>query len=308
MSIIEVRHLKTLTALRETGSLVEAAERVHLTQSALSHQIKDLEEKLGCPLFIRKTKPVRFTSAGLRLLQLADDVLLSFRTAQRDIQRFAEGESGRLHIAIECHSCYEWLMPTIDHFREHWPDVELDLSTAFSFMPLPALARGDLDLVVTSDPQDLPNIEYIPLFQYESQVALSRHHPLAKKEFLVPDDFVNETLITYPVESERLDIFKHFLTPAGVNPARIRHSELTLMMMQLVASGRGVCCLPNWAMTEYTNRQYVLTKSLGEEGVWCKLYLAIRKDQKDNAYMEDLINTASKTCFKNLRGILSPDL
>jgi LysR family transcriptional regulator for metE and metH len=199
-------------------------------------------------------------------------------------------------------------MPTIDHFREHWPDVELDLSTAFSFMPLPALARGDLDLVVTSDPQELPNIEYIPLFQYESQVALSRHHPLAKKEFLTPDDFVNETLITYPVESERLDIFKHFLTPAGVNPARIRHSELTLMMMQLVASGRGVCCLPNWAMTEYTNRQYVLTKSLGEEGVWCKLYLAIRKDQKDNAYMEDLINTASKTCFKNLRGILSPDL
>jgi LysR family transcriptional regulator for metE and metH len=308
MSIIEVRHLKTLTALRETGSLVEAAERVHLTQSALSHQLKDLEEKLGCPLFIRKTKPVRFTSAGLRLLQLADDVLLSFRSAQRDIHRFAEGESGRLHIASECPSCYEWLLPTIDHFREHWPDVELDLSTAFGFMPLPALARGDLDLVVTSDPQDIPNIEYIPLFQYESQVALSRHHPLAKKEFLSPEDFEKETLITYPVETERLDIFKHFLNPAGISPAKIRHSELTLMMMQLVASGRGLCCLPNWALTEYTNRQYVMTKSLGEEGVWCKLYLAIRKDQRENAYMEDLISTASKTCFKNLKGILAPEL
>ncbi|EAQ66173.1 transcriptional regulator, LysR family protein [Marinomonas sp. MED121] len=308
MSIIEVRHLKTLTALRETGSLVEAAERVHLTQSALSHQLKDLEEKLGCPLFIRKTKPVRFTSSGLRLLQLADDVLLSFRAAQRDIQRFAEGESGRLHIAIECHSCYEWLMPTIDHFREHWPDVELDLSNAFSFMPLPALARGDLDLVVTSDPTDLPNIDYIPLFQYESQVALSRHHPLAKKEFFEPEDFIDETLISYPVETERLDVFKHFLAPAGLSPKKVRHSELTLMMMQLIASGRGICCLPNWALTEYTNRQYVITKSLGEEGVWCKLYLAVRKDQRHNAYMEDLINTARNTCFKNLKGILSADL
>ncbi|TBR38330.1 LysR family transcriptional regulator [Marinomonas agarivorans] len=306
--MIEVRHLKTLTALRETGSLVEAAERVHLTQSALSHQLKDLEEKLGSPLFIRKTKPVRFTSAGLRLLQLADDVLLSFRTAQRDIQRFAEGETGRLHIAIECHSCYEWLMPTIDHFREHWPDVELDLSNAFSFTPLPALARGDLDLVVTSNPQDLPNIEYIPLFQYEAQVALSRHHTLAQKEFLQPEDFINETLISYPVEPERLDIFKYFLQPAGIQPKRIRHNELTLMMMQLVASGRGICCLPNWALTEYTNRQYVITKSLGEEGVWCKLYLAMRKDQKNNAYMEDLVNTATKTCFKTLKGILSAEL
>ncbi|WP_191600652.1 LysR family transcriptional regulator [Marinomonas algicola] len=308
MSLIEVRHLKTLTALRETGSLVEAADRVHLTQSALSHQLKDLEEKLGCQLFIRKTKPVRFTSAGLRLLQLADDVIPSFRSAQRDIQRFAEGESGRLHIAIECHSCYEWLMPTIDHFREHWPDVELDLSTAFSFMPLPALARGDLDLVVTSDPVDIPNIEYVPLFQYESQVALSRHHKLSTKEYIEPQDLENETLITYPIEAERLDIFRNFLDPAGIRPAKIRHCELTLMMMQLVASGRGVCCLPNWALTEYTNRQYVITKSLGEEGIWCKLYLAIRKDQRDSSYIQDLISTASQTCFKNLKGILSPDL
>jgi LysR family transcriptional regulator, regulator for metE and metH len=115
-------------------------------------------------------------------------------------------------------------------------------------------------------------------------------------------------LITYPVDTERLDIFKHFLNPADVSPAKIRHSELTLMMMQLVASGRGVCCLPNWALTEYTNRQYVITKSLGEEGIWCKLYLAIRRDQRDNAYMEDLISTASKTCFKNLKGILAPEL
>ncbi|MFT2112319.1 LysR family transcriptional regulator [Marinomonas sp. 2405UD68-3] len=308
MSLIEVRHLKTLTALRETGSLVEAADRVHLTQSALSHQLKDLEEKLGCPLFIRKTKPVRFTSAGLRLLQLADDVIPSFRSARRDIQRFAEGESGRLHIAIECHSCYEWLMPTIDHFREHWPDVELDLSTAFSFMPLPALARGDLDLVVTSDPIEIVNIEYIPLFQYESQIAVSRHHKLAQKEFIEPQDLKNEILITYPIESERLDIFRHFLDPAGIQPVKIRHCELTLMMMQLVASGRGVCCLPNWALTEYTNRQYVITKSLGEEGIWCKLYIAIRKDQKGSPFIQDLISTASQTCFKNLKGILSPDL
>ncbi len=149
--MLEIRHLKTLHALREADSLVEAAERLHLTQSALSHQFKELEERLGLPIFVRKTKPIRFTSAGLRLLQLADATLPLLRSAERDIARLAGGTAGRLHMAIECHSCFQWLMPTIDQFRDAWPEVELDLASGFAFAPLPALARGDLDLVVTSD-------------------------------------------------------------------------------------------------------------------------------------------------------------
>ena len=117
-AVLEIRHLKTLHALREADSLVDAADRLHLTQSALSHQFKELEERMGMPLFVRKTKPVRFTSAGLRLLQLADATLPLLRAAERDIGRLAGGTAGRLHMAIECHSCFQWLMPTIDQFRE----------------------------------------------------------------------------------------------------------------------------------------------------------------------------------------------
>ncbi|HWR80754.1 MAG TPA: transcriptional regulator MetR, partial [Pseudomonas sp.] len=102
--MLEIRHLKTLHALRESESLVEAAERLHLTQSALSHQFKELEDKLGMQLFVRKTKPVRFTSAGLRLLQLADSLLPQLRSAERDLARLSGGTAGRLHMAIECHS------------------------------------------------------------------------------------------------------------------------------------------------------------------------------------------------------------
>ncbi len=174
--MLEIRHLKTLHALREADSLVEAADRLHLTQSALSHQFKELEERMGMPLFVRKTKPVRFTSAGLRLLQLADSMLPQLRSAERDIARLAGGTAGRLHMAIECHSCFQWLMPTIDQFRDAWPEVELDLSSGFSFAPLPALARGDLDLVVTSDPLELPGITYVPLFTYEAMLAVANQH------------------------------------------------------------------------------------------------------------------------------------
>ena len=301
--MVELRHLKTLSALRDAGSLVEAAERVHLTQSALSHQIKDLEDRLNCSLFIRKTKPICFTSAGQRLLTLADEILPMIRNTERDIARLAGGEAGRLNLCIECHSCFDWLMPTIDHFRQHWPEIELDLSSGFSFQPLPALARGDLDLVITSDPEPRNGITYIPLFTYESRLAISKQHRLMARRFIHPEDLAQETLITYPVEHQRLDIFNHFLDEAGVEPHTIRTAELTIMMLQLVASGRGVAALPNWALHEYIQREYIVSKPLGEKGIWCTLYAAIRDDQKDAEFMVDFLNTAKDISFRNLTGI-----
>lgn len=305
--MIEIRHLKTLVALRDTGSLVEAAHTLNLTQSALSHQIKDLEDRLECALFVRKTKPPRFTSAGRRLLNLADEVMPMLRSTERDLSRLAGGEAGRLYICIECHSCFQWLIPCIDSYRNNWQEVELDLTGGFNFAPLPALVRGDLDLVVTSDPVQLPGIEYVPLFRYEALLALSRKHELAKKTRLQPEDLSEEVLIIYPVEHDRLDVFTGFLDPADVEPKSIRTAELTPMIIQLVASGRGVACLPNWALTEYLQNQTIVARPLGEKGLWATLYAAIREDQRDSPFMDDFIATAIETCFSNLVGIKQPD-
>ena len=308
MSQIEIRHLRTLVALRETGSLVEASERVFLTQSALSHQIKELEGRLGCSLFLRKTRPVRFTSAGNRLLELADEVLPRLHTAGHDLGGFAGGRTGRIIMAIECHSCFEWLLPAIDAYRNEWNDVELDISSGFHFAPFPALARGDLDLVITADPLDEPGITYFPIFSYEAQLAVAKNHPLVEKPWVEPKDLADEIVITYPVDRERLDLFSGFLEPAGVEPARVRHAELTTMIVQLVASGRGVTCLPNWALHEYLQNDYVVVRSLGEEGIWPTLYAAVRKDQGDAPFMEAFIEVAKQVCFDNLRGIVTAEL
>mgnify|MGYP000114869892 FL=1 len=301
--MLELRHLRTLSTLRDAESLVEAAERLHLTQSALSHQLKDLEEKLGMTLFVRKTKPVRFTSAGLRLLRLADSLLPQVRQAERDIQRLSGGQAGRLHMAIECHSCFQWLMPTIDQFRNAWPEVEVDFASGFFFAPLPALARGDLDLVVTSDPLEIEGITYVPLFTYEALLAVSNQHPLSTAHHVRPPDLEGEVLITYPVERDRLDIFKQFLDPAGIEPASVRTAEMTVMMMQLVASGRGVCCLPNWAMAEYLHKGYVTARRLGPEGLFGTLYAAVRDDMMEMPYLQDFLLTAKDTSFATLEGV-----
>jgi LysR family transcriptional regulator for metE and metH len=308
MSHIELRHLKTLVALRDTGSLVEAADRVFLTQSALSHQLKDLETRLGCSLFIRKTRPVRFTPAGKRLLKLADEVLPTVHNAEQDLNRLAGGESGRIFMAIECHSCFEWLLPAINEYREHWPDVELDISSGFHFAPLPALARGDLDLVITADPIEDLGLAYLPLFSYEAQLALARDHDLAQKSWIEPVDLTTETLISYPVDRSRLDIFSSFLEPAGVEPANVRNAELTTMIIQLIASGRGVACLPNWALHEYQQKDYVVVKSLGEEGVWPTLYAAVRRSEESAAFIEGFVDVAKRTCFANLVGIVTAEV
>lgn len=303
--MLEIRHLETLTAIRDGGSLQEAAERLHLTQSALSHQLRDLETRLGTPLLNRRTRPARLTTAGLRVLALADEVLPRIRATERDLQRLAAGRTGRLHLAIDCHSCFQWLMPALDAFRVQWPDVALDLSAAFSFAPLPALVRGDLDLVITSDPQPLDAVEYLPLFKYELVLAVSESNPLAGSKFILPEQLADQTLITYPVDKQRLDVFTAFLDPADVEPAAVRKAELTPIIAQLVASNRGVAALPNWALTEYMNQGWLRLCRLGPQGVWRTLYAAVRSEDTDASYIDEFLTITRDVCFKTLSGIKS---
>lgn len=303
--MLEIRHLETLSAIRDGGSLQEAADRLHLTQSALSHQLRDLETRLGTPLLNRRTRPARLTTAGLRVLALADEVLPRMRATERELQRLAAGRTGRLHIAIDCHSCFQWLMPSLDVFRTQWPDVALDLSAAFSFAPLPALVRGDLDLVITSDPQPLEAVQYLPLFKYELVLAVSESHPLASSKHIAPEQLADQVLISYPVDRQRLDVFTAFLDPAGVEPAGVRKAELTPMIVQLVASNRGVTALPNWALTEYLHQGWLRLCHLGQHGVWRTLYAAVRTEDTDASYISDFLAIARETCFKTLDGIRS---
>ncbi|ABA58305.1 transcriptional regulatory protein, LysR family [Nitrosococcus oceani ATCC 19707] len=301
---IELRHLRTLLSLRETGSVSQAAERLHLTQSAVSHQLKALEEHFECPLFTRKSHPLRLTSAGQRLLELATTILPQVEAAERELASMADGRAGRLHIAVECHSCFQWLLPSMDIFRNRWPEVEMDLSLGFNFEPLPALERGDIDLVVTSDPLDLPNISYEALFRFQGMLVVPPRHHLGAKAWVEPADLKKEILITYPVGRDRLSLYTHFLDPAGIEPAGQRTAELTLMILQLVANNRGVAALPNWAIVEEIKQGAVKALPLGKEGLWATLFTAVRAEEKERFFMQDFIQLARETCFQNLSGIL----
>ena len=291
----DIKHLLTLQALRDTNRLSDAAEKIFVTPSAISHQLRELEDRFGCVLVYRRQQPYSFTSAGYRLLELADEILPKIQDANAEVLRLAKGDSGRLHIAIECHSCYDWLLPTLDQYQRSWPDVDVDIVGGFGFQPQGALARGELDLVITSNRMEDQRLAYIPLFNYESRLAVSNQHPLAQRKYVLPDDLSHETLITYPVERSRLDIFNWFLTEADVEPEKIRTAEITSLMIQRVASDRGVTCLPDWVVQPYEADGYIVTKQLGKKGVFPRMLAAIRRDYKELAFVQDFCSTAKQS-------------
>ncbi|WP_425038481.1 LysR family transcriptional regulator [Primorskyibacter sp. S187A] len=295
---IEFRHLRTIKAIHDAGGVARAAEQLNITQSALSHQIKGLEDQAGVELFVRRSKPMKLSAAGLRLLRLAEQVLPQVQALQDEFAGVRAGHAGRLHIAIECHACFEWLFPVLERFRKSWGDVDVDIRPGLAFDALPALQKEEVDLVVSSDPEEIPGVDFIELFDYAPVFVASSQHPLADKPFVSAQDFRGQTLITYPVDRQRLDVFSQLLIPAKVEPAGVRQVELTAVILLLVASNRGVAVLPDWVVREVKYSSDYVTRPLTEGGLTRRLYAAVRREDASKPYMQDLIRFARNEAVK----------
>ncbi|REG50019.1 LysR family transcriptional regulator [Paraburkholderia sp. BL6669N2] len=274
--MLELRHLRSLIAIAESGKLVAAAERVHLSQSALSHQIRDIEAHYEVSLFERTKQGLRFTAAGERLLALGRETIAAVSAAERDLVRLKGDTRGELRIVLECHTCFDWLMPVMDEFRRRWPEVEVDLVAGFHADPLRLLSDGKADVVIGSKPATRRNLHIAPLFRFEILVVMANEHRLRNKRRVVSGDLRDETLITYPVPEARIDLIREVLEPAGIKLER-RTAELTIAIMQLVASRRGIAALPNWGVKNYVDHDYVLAKRVGTQGLWSELYAVAAK-------------------------------
>jgi LysR family transcriptional regulator for metE and metH len=306
-SILDLRHLRTLLALLESGSVSRAAALQNVTQSALSHQLKALEEFYGLTLFERKSAPVAFTPAGQRLLELAQAVIPAVEKAERDIARLGGHGAGKLRIAVECHTCFDWLMPSMDALRLRWPEVEQDIVSGFQSDPVGLLHQDRADVAIVSEVDaDERDVAVHPLFEFDIVAILPLGHPLLAQGHLEAQDFAGQTLITYPVPDEMLDLVRQVLRPAGVEPPR-RTTELTVAMLQLVASGRGFAALPLWAVQTYLQRGYVAQQRIGPNGLTGRLYAVTRQAGKeagrDDAYLEDFVQVMRETSLRNLPGI-----
>lgn len=301
-SILELRHLRTLLALAETGSVSLAAKRIYLTQSALSHQLRLLENYFETPLFERKSTPIQFTPAGEELLQLARDILPRVAAAERGLKQIIQGEAGELRLAVECHTCFDWLMPAMGLFRPKWPLVELDIVSGFQADPVGLLLSRRADLAIVSEAVPTADIVYRPLFAYEMVGICAPEHPLAQLSVWQAENFANETLISYPVPDDMLDLLRKVLLPQGINPPR-RHSELTIAIVQLVASRRGIAALPYWSVMPYVEKNYVVARKIGDTPLKSELYAAMRSEDASKAYLNEFCDIVCNEAFATLPGL-----
>ena len=299
---LELRHLRSLRAIHQAGGLARAADLLHMTQSALSHQVAGLEDQVGMELFVRRSKPMRLSSAGMRMLRVADRILPEITALEEEFRALQSGKTGRLHIAIQCHACFDWLFAVLELFRHAWPEVDVDIRAGLAFDAFPALLREDVDLVISSNPEPLSGVSFNPLFDYSPTFIASSQNPLAAKKMIEAEDFRDQVLITYPVGRDKLDIFTEMLTEARVEPRAQRPVELTAVILMLVGSNRGVAVLPDWVIRDVKSNADYITRPLHPGTITKRLFAATREEDAAKPFMAHFLKLGRSEPVKLQRG------
>jgi LysR family transcriptional regulator, regulator for metE and metH len=299
--MLERSHLMVVREVERQGSLTAAADTLNLTQSALSHAVKKLEQQLGTPVWTREGRSMRLTQAGQYLLGLANRMLPQFELAEERMKQYAQGERGTLRIGMECAPCYQWLLKVVSPYLSRWPDVDVDVKQRFQFGGIGALIGYEIDVLVTPDPLKKPGLRFQPVFDYEQVLVVADDHALAGEAYVTPEQVAEEVLITYPVETDRLDIYTQFLTPANIVPRRHKVIETTDIMLQMVASGRGVAALPRWLAEEYASWMPLTPLKLGRKGIAKQIFLGTRKADEAIDYLTAFVDAARGPEWQNAR-------
>ena len=290
---LEVRHLKLVQAVTAHGSLTRAGAELHLTQSALSHQLRDIELRLGTSLFLRVGKRMVLTPAGEQLLRSADDVLAMIDRTEETIRRLAGTSGGVLRISTECYTCYHWLPSLLKEYRRAHPRVEIQVEAEATQHPLPYLLDGRLDVAIVSDPVRDRRLVTRRLFDDEMVVILEPRHPLATQPYVRVEDFANETLLIYPPKEEST-IYQQVLISAGVRPAKLQQVQLTEAIIELVKAGLGIAVLARWAVAPYVKAGALRAVPLTRRGFTRTWSAATLKDMARVPYVRDFIDLVAK--------------
>jgi LysR family transcriptional regulator, regulator for metE and metH len=283
--ILEIRHLRLVAAVAEHGSLTRAGRELHLTQSALSHQLLDLEGRLRTQLFLRMGKRMVPTVAGLRLLEAARQTLPTLLATEESLRRLASGREFGLRLSTECYTCYHWLPGALERFREQFPRVEVQVVAEVTRDPIPALLDGRIDLaIVYSDERD-ERLDYHPLFADELCVVLPAAHRLAGRAYVRAEDFATENVVMYALSERDSTLFQKVLIPAGVRPARVTSIQLTEGIVELVKAGHGVAVLARWAVAPHLESGALKAVRLTREGFHRQWAAATVRQPSPPAYL-----------------------
>jgi LysR family transcriptional regulator for metE and metH len=282
-----------MVAVTEEKSVTKAGERLHLTQSALSHQLRDIEERLGTSLFLRINKKMIPTEAGEKLLQTARVVLDQMEYTEDEIAQMAANRLGTLRLSTECYTCYHWLPGVLKTFQASYPGVEVKIVVEATHQPIAALLNGQLDLAIVSATENDRRLNYRPLFTDEMIVVMSPDHPLAAQPYIHARDFVDEHLMLY-VKPEESTFFQRVLVPAGVAPARFSQVSLTEAIIEMVRAGLGISVLARWAIKDQIDSGKLVGRPVTKKGLHRHWQAATLRRERPPEYLEAFVDLLAK--------------
>ena len=288
---LDLRHLRLVAAVAESGGQTRAARRLNLTQSALSHQLRELEGRIGAPLFIRASRHMVLTAVGERILGTARRVLHEVETLERDLAaESASGGAGVVRLATECYTCYHWLPGVLTAFRQEWPRVDVRIVAEATADPVRALLDGALDLAIVAGEVDERRLGCRELFEDEQVVVVAPSHPLATREFVAPEDLRNEHLILSTIHSTESSVLREVLRPAGVEPRQLTRVQLTEAIVELVKAGLGISVLARWAIAPQLRDGSLVGVPLTARGFHRRWWAVTRPHETTPAYQQRLLD------------------
>jgi len=231
---VELRHLRYFDAIAETQNFTRAAERLHVTQSTLSHQIRQLEEELGLVLFDRSHKKVALTEAGE---MLRSHLMPALQLIDRGLQAMShpvETLSGEIRIAAT-HSFNTRLIPLcVSSFLSHHPGIRVSVEELSASLIAKRLISGHLELGVSYRPEDRSALWFEPLYNEELKLVVSDRHPLAKRRRVRMIELHNCRMVLLPRQFSTRLLLDDCFEAAGAQPLVIAELNSIAPMIELI--------------------------------------------------------------------------
>jgi LysR family transcriptional regulator for metE and metH len=287
---LEVRHLRLVTEIADAGSMTKAAERLFLTQSALSHQLRDIESRIGTAFFIRVGRRMVLTEAGRRLADAARPMLAELRRTEEDVKRLAGNAHGSIRVTTQCNTGYSWLPPLLAAFHRRHPRVDVNIAADATDRPVDALLDGRVDIAILVTEVEDKRIRIRPLFTDEMVAIVSPSHALAKRRSVSAQELAAEHLLLYSSAPEESFLLQKVLRPAGLTAARVSFIMLTEAMIELARAGVGVGILPRWSAHRAIASRAVVPLSITRAGMRRQWSAATLAATREPSYVSDFID------------------
>jgi len=287
---MELKHFRLIKTIVEEGNMANSSEKLFLTQSALSHQLREMEQQLGFKVFFRTRNNWELSEQGVELYRLAKDIFARMEEGFSQIKHINEGAKGKVRIGTECYSFYQGLPSFILKMAILYPQIEADLVLDATLQPIAKLLSFDIDIAIVSAKPGSNRVSCIELYEDEIVCLMHEEHIFADRTHLEAGDFVDMHVIIHSFPLETVSVFSHFLTPMHVTPKKISAIPFTSVSLEMVAVNMGVMCAPMWMLKTFKKSEQLISKPIGGNGLKRTQYLVYRTEDESKQYISDFIS------------------